>query len=118
MKALFKLHFDCGRLGVLDGIFISEKEDIDILLEHEDIIIDFGEVLGKHSYIYGNLIVEDITFVTDSKEVIDIFENYNLVSGYNPMYQRVTYGTCKKYFPEYDEASVEEVVTYWKNKKG
>lgn len=115
MKALFKLHFDCGRQGTLNGIFIAEKEDVDILLAHEDIKIDFGEALGKYSNINGNLLLNDITFITDNKEVIDMFEKYEISSGYNPIKQMVTYNTCQKYFPNKDEASVREVIDLIRN---
>ena len=117
MKAIFKLHFNCGRQGTLNGVFIAEKEDIDILLANEDIEIDFGEALGKHSDVYGELVLEDITFVTDNKEIVDIFEKHNLSTGYNPMTEMVRYTTCLKYFPEYDEASVKEVIEFIKNKE-
>lgn len=117
MKAIFKLHFDCGRQGTLNGVFIAEKEDIDILLANEDIEIDFGEALGKHSDVYGELVLEDITFITDNKEIVDIFEKHNLSTGYNPMRQMVTYSTCQRYFPEKDEASVKEIVEFIKNKE-
>lgn len=117
MKAIFKLHFNCGRQGTLHGVFIAEKEDIDILLANEDIEIDFGEALGKHSDVWGNLVLKDITFVTDNKEIIELFEKHNLSTGYNPIYRMVTYTTCQKYFTDEDEASVKEVIEFIKNKE-
>lgn len=27
MKALFKMDFDCGRMGNLEGVFIADTED-------------------------------------------------------------------------------------------
>jgi len=28
MKALFKMDFDCGRMGNLEGVFIADTEDV------------------------------------------------------------------------------------------
>lgn len=52
MKALFKMIFDCGRMGNLEGVFIADTEDVEYLLNNE-ISVYFGEVLGKHSEISG-----------------------------------------------------------------
>lgn len=84
MKTIYKLHFDCGRMGSLDGIFIEEKEKVEELIESGREVW-FGEVLGKHSEIFGPIeSPEDITFITDDQKVIDIFEQYDLCTGYNP----------------------------------
>lgn len=88
MKALYKFRFDCGRQGKLEGIFIAEKTKIRILLKNK-IQVYFGEVLGKHSEVYGYIKDEQIIEITDNTEVIDIFEEYELESGYNPFHYNV-----------------------------
>ena len=50
MNKLYKFHWDCGRMGNLDGVFIAEPKEIEALIGKE---IHFGEVLGKHSDIQG-----------------------------------------------------------------
>ena len=82
-KAIFKLYVECGRMGTLEGVFISTKEKVDKLIESK-IEVYFGEVLGKHSEIYGSIEKDDIIFISDNKEAVDIIEKYNLCSGYDP----------------------------------
>lgn len=85
MKGLYKLNVDCGRNGELDGVFVEEKDMVDILIK-ERLEVYFGEVLGKHSEIYGSLNEDDITFITDDAAVIEVVEKYKLTSGYNPFH--------------------------------
>lgn len=82
-KGIFKLTFDCGRSGELYGIFISEKSKVKELVESGEEVY-FGEVLGKHSEVCGPIDESEIELVTDDLHVIEIFEKYDLSSGYNP----------------------------------
>jgi len=84
MKALYKFHFDCGRNGELNGLFIANKENVEELMESKRIIY-FGEVLGKHSEIMGPIEDEDITFVTTDEKVLAVIEHFNLETGFNPL---------------------------------
>ena len=111
MKALYKLNFDCGRNGSLEGIFTAEKEDVEVLVEKE-IPIYFGEVLGKHSEVYGTVERDEIEFITDAEEVINIFEKYKLSSGYNPFDYSVKSG-----FFEEDDVTVKEAIARFKGGK-
>lgn len=83
MKALYRLKFDCGRQGVLEGIFIADTEDVKFLVENK-VSIYFGEVLGKHSEIYGPVECQEIEEITKEQNVLDIVEKYGLSNGYNP----------------------------------
>lgn len=79
---LYKFYWDCGRMGALEGIFIEDKTDVKNLIGKT---IYFGEVLGKHSEIRGELEAKDLTLVTDNPDFIAAFENYvGDVVGYNP----------------------------------
>lgn len=82
-NAVYKFYADCGRQGDLQGLFIAKKEHVKYLIESK-IEVYFGEVLGKHSEVYGPIEEHEITFVSDSQEVIDIIKKFNLESGYNP----------------------------------
>lgn len=84
MKALFKMNFDYGRMGSLEGLFIAEKEYIDFLVEKE-LEVYFGEVLGKHSEVCGRVALEEVTMVTTDEKVLQVIEQYGLENGYNPL---------------------------------
>jgi hypothetical protein len=81
MEAIYKMRFDCGRMGSLKGIFVADTEEMKKLIGTE---IYFGEVLGKHSEIEGPLDEADIELVTNEADVVEIFKKYELQSGYNP----------------------------------
>lgn len=83
MKAIFKLNAYCGRNGFLEGVFVEDTERVNALIESK-IEVQFGEVLGKHSFICGSLNKDEIIFVTDSKEAIDVVEKLGLSTGHNP----------------------------------
>ena len=82
-KGIYRLKFDCGRQGILDGIFIAEKKHVKVLIENK-IEVYFGEVLGKHSEVYGPIDENELTFVSDSPEAIKVIEELELENGYNP----------------------------------
>ncbi len=82
MKKLYKFHWDCGRQGDVTGIFVAEEKEIRDNIGAE---IDFGEILGKHSEIYGELNEEDLIVLTDDPEFIEKFEKLKCSSGYNPL---------------------------------
>jgi len=90
-KAIYRLNFDCQRMGSLQGIFVALKEDVEIL-KFNAIQIYFGEVLGKHSEVYGPVDDGEIEMVTDDPTAVEIFEKYDLASGYNP-FQYTALGT-------------------------
>lgn len=83
MKALCRLKFDCGRQGCLEGIFVADTEDVKYLIENK-VSVYFGEVLGKHSEIYGTVEQREIEVITTEANVVDIVEKYGLATGYNP----------------------------------
>lgn len=82
-EVLFKLDVDCGRSGSLEGVFISTQEKVDYLIKSK-IKVYFGEVLGKHSEIYGSIEPKEIIKITDDENVIKIVSDYGLESGFNP----------------------------------
>jgi hypothetical protein len=81
MEGLYKFYWDCGRQGSLEGVFIEDEENIKDIIGKE---VYFGEVLGKHSEIYGIIKNQDITLVTKDFPVIKIIKEYSLESGFNP----------------------------------
>lgn len=109
MKAVFKLHFDCGRMGQLDGVFVAEKEQMDKLVK-SGIQVYFGEVLGKHSEIYDPISEKDYTLVSEDPNVVSVIEDNKLSTGYNP-FNYTTVGAKELLGDKYeDDLTVSEVL--------
>lgn len=84
-KAVYKFHVDCGRQGDLQGVFVANPDHVVKLIESK-IEVYFGEVLGKHSEIYGSVESNNIALVSSDPEVVKIFEEHDLSSGLNPFH--------------------------------
>lgn len=72
-------------MGFIDGLFIADESKVEEAIGKE---IYFGEVLGKHSDIYGTLEKEDIEVIDIGEDtVVQIFEAFggSTLSGYNPL---------------------------------
>ena len=86
-KAIYRMESDCGRSGCLHGIFSASKERVEKLLSSGKEIY-FGEVLGKHSEViadFGKANSGDtIDLITDDPAAVEIFDKYDLATGYNP----------------------------------
>jgi len=93
---LYRFHWDCGRQGWLEGIIAADPVEVQAAMNKE---IYFGEVLGKHSEIYGPLGEEDIHAVEASEDQIDwlvrVFASNRhgysqsssiTICGYNPLH--------------------------------
>ena len=83
MKTVYKFKFDCRRSGEVVGLFLADSEDVRKLIDSGETVY-FGEVLCKHSEVYGPIDKTDVTFVTDKPEVIEMIEKFDLCFGYNP----------------------------------
>lgn len=91
-KAIFKFKADFNRNGSLEGVFISTKEKVDILI-NGIVTVDFGEVLGKHSDVHCDITNKNLVFVCDNEEIVELFERHKLESGYNPFEYMVSGST-------------------------
>lgn len=85
MKVIARFYWDCGRMGEVDGLFVTTKEALEAAYGRE---VYFGEILGKHSEVSGTLDPGDITILTEDQDFIakfiEIIGDDN-VSGYNPL---------------------------------
>lgn len=83
-RVLVKFNWDCGRMGSVTGLFVTT---VGTLTKSFGKAVYFGEILGKHSEVYGELSESDITVVTDDKDFIEKLVNLlgPTVSGYNPL---------------------------------
>lgn len=79
---VYKFEWDCGRMGEISGIFVADSEDVKKAIGRH---VYFGEVLGKHSEIYGDLEENEISLLTDDEIAVKIFEQYGFATGYNPI---------------------------------
>ena len=78
MECLWRFYWDCGRQGEVEGIFKATKEEVDNAIGKD---VYFGEILGKHSEVYGTIEEGEITLESDDPLVVK-----NAVeSGYNPL---------------------------------
>lgn len=93
MKAVYKLQFDCGRMGELKGVFVADTKDVSLLIDNK-IEVYFGEALGKHSEVYGPIEESELKFVSSNADVIKVIEDHQLMNGYNPFeYPSINFNT-------------------------
>lgn len=84
MSNLYSFYWDVRRMGSVEGLFICDPETLE---SHYGKSVYFGEILGKHSDIYGTLDREDIKLVSDDQDKVAWLEGLlgETVSGYNPL---------------------------------
>ena len=83
MKKLYRFAWDFGRHGVVTGLFIEEEARVQSAIGH---YAYFGEILGKHSDVEGELQEGDITVLTDDQAFIEKANELGIVPhGYNPL---------------------------------
>jgi DNA-directed RNA polymerase subunit RPC12/RpoP len=83
-KYLWRFHWDCGRNGDVEGLFVATEEEVEDLIGRT---VWFGEILGKHSEVYGTIEEGDVEKIdldpeTVQKVTVILGETW---SGYNPM---------------------------------
>jgi len=87
--ALWEFCWDYGRQGKVEGIFKATKSDVENLVGKH---LSFGEILGKHSDVYGDVEEGNITLITDNP--LDVANAKE--SGYNPLdYVSYTCSECE-----------------------
>lgn len=85
MKKLYSFHWYVRRMGDVRGLFIADESDVQAALGKR---VSFGEILGKHSEIYGTLDVGDLTVKSDDADFIEKLREVigsDTISGYNPL---------------------------------
>ena len=82
-KYLWRFYWDCGRDGSLDGLFVATENEVSELIGKR---VYFGEVLGKHSEIFGELEEGDFDKVDlDSETVTKVAKVLGISwSGFDP----------------------------------
>jgi hypothetical protein len=85
MKAIYSFCWDYHRMGTVNSLFVAEQAEVEKAIGRE---VYFGEILGKHSEIYGTLKAEDVSVKTDDQEFIAKFESIfgkRFSTGHNPL---------------------------------
>jgi hypothetical protein len=81
-RGLYRMVWDAGRMGTLSGLFTATDEEVKAAIGQR---VYFGEVLGKHSEVYGTLEKSEVSLVTDDPAFVSKFDEYGCASGYNPL---------------------------------
>lgn len=84
MRYLFEYYMDCGRTGEVEGLFVATEEEVKSAIGKE---VYFGEILGKHSEVVGELEESEFNKVDiDSESVEKVALKLGRTwSGYNPL---------------------------------
>lgn len=101
-RYLWKFGWDCGRMGEVEGLFVASDKEIQNAIGKD---VYFGEILGKHSEIYGVLDDEDLAKVNlDSVSTERVAKLLgDTWSGYNPLdYLRHECDECGNKYDEED----------------
>lgn len=84
-QVLVSFFHDCGRMGELDGMFVTTEAQLMRSIGKQAY---FGEVLGKHSDICIRIKEDDYEIKSDDQEFIakfvDIMGSTD-ISGFNPL---------------------------------
>jgi hypothetical protein len=81
---LYKFYWNCGRMGDVEGLFCATESEVNNAIGKK---LYFGEILGKHSEIFGELKAEDITLLSSDQEFTHKFQEVTkgISLGYNPL---------------------------------
>ena len=84
MRYLYEYYMDCGRTGEVEGLFVATEEEVKSAIGKE---VYFGEILGKHSEVVGELEESEFNKVDiDSESVEKVALKLGRTwSGYNPL---------------------------------
>lgn len=85
MKLIVRYFLDCGRMGEVEGLFVTNKESLEKTYGRE---VCFGEILGKHSDVYAELDADSYVIVTEDQDFINRFVEImgdGTISGYSPL---------------------------------
>lgn len=82
MLGLYRFYWDVGRSGILCGVFFATSSEIEKLQGKR---ITFGDVLGKHSDVFGTIDNGDVELITDDPATVAHLQTLNVEIGYNPL---------------------------------
>lgn len=115
---LWKFYWDCRRQGGVEGLFVATEDKVKDLIGKQ---ADFGEILGKHSEVYGTIEEGEITKVNLDSETVDkvtiiLGETW---SGYNPIhYVQYECPKCEDSYMEEEFNLEKNMCTYCVEEEG
>jgi nucleosome binding factor SPN SPT16 subunit len=79
---LFEWYLDCGRMGSIQGVFVASQDEVDEAVGKRFYL---GEVLGKHSEVYGEFDANELSTYDVSDAFVEEFsETFPNGFGFNP----------------------------------
>lgn len=83
-KYLYRFLWDCGRQGYVEGLFVASESKIEEVIGKT---VSFGEILGKHSEVYGVIERDEIEKIDLDSETVEKVTKIlgDTWSGYNPL---------------------------------
>lgn len=114
MRYLWKFEWDCGRQGSVEGLFAATEAEVNAIVGKE---VYFGEILGKHSEVYGKIEKGEITKLDLDSEAVEKVSKLlgDTWSGYNP-FEYIRCGDCGD-SKTYIESNNEWVCEYCQQNK-
>lgn len=94
-RYLWNFYWDCGRQGELESLFIATEAEIQNIIGKQ---VYFGECLGKHSEIYGDIEKDEIKKIDLDCETVEKVSKLlgDTWSGHNPLkYVRYECSVCE-----------------------
>lgn len=86
MRKLYKFQWDCGRMGEVEGIVVADDAEVAGAIGKD---VYFGEILGKHSEVYGTLAESEMVVISEDQEFIDKLIDVFKVTAPNPLWLEV-----------------------------
>lgn len=110
MKKLWSFYWDCGCQGYVEGIFIATEAEVSKAIGCE---VYFGEILGKHSDVYGTVEEGEIKELKVSQSTVTELLSVigRNISGYNPLDYIEPREMCEKCEDFYEEGESNLYVT-------
>ena len=103
-EKVYKWNCHFGRMGDLEGLFVATESGVAAAIGKRAY---FGEVLGKHSEVYGDLEASEFTVLSEEKSVVEFVREHGPF-GFNPLaYVKTPCDNCG------EGMSTDEVQTYW-----
>lgn len=78
---LWDFYWDCGRQGDVKSTFVATDDEIADIVGKRAY---FGEILGKHSEVYGDIEEADFTMVSDDPAFVESFRSKVGSTGHCP----------------------------------
>ena len=81
-EGVYRWRQSFGRAGSLTGVFVARSDEVESVIGRG---VYWGEVLGKHSDVSGELEASDFALLTDDTDFIEKFRRFGLDTGHNPI---------------------------------